>query len=192
MKTIFNALPVPMQLRRVWIFVNLKDSSDLMDIRKAQPDDLDKIMEIYAIAQDMMIESGNPTQWGRTYPTREIITCDIENGACHVICDDETIHGVFAVFKGDEPTYEYIENGRWLNDDAYVTVHRIAGDGKVGGIFKSAIGYCRKLSDNIRIDTHKNNKIMQHVIEKNGFTECGTVYVRDGSERIAYQWSREK
>ena len=33
---------------------------------------------------------------------------------------------------------------------------------------------------------------MQKQIEKNGFKKCGTIYVRDGSPRIAYQWVKEK
>ena len=28
---------------------------------------------------------------------------------------------------------------------------------------------------------------MQNVIEKNGFNRCGIIYVKDGSERIAYE-----
>ena len=35
-----------------------------MYIRKAAIEDLDAIMEIYGIAQDFMIKSGNPNQWG--------------------------------------------------------------------------------------------------------------------------------
>ena len=137
-----------------------------------------------------MISSGNPTQWGRTYPAKELIEQNIETGVCHMICDDNVPHGVFALFSGDEPTYSYIENGKWLNDDEYVTVHRIASDGAVKGIFKSAIDYCKGICDNIRIDPHKSNIIMQKLIEKNGFEKCGIVYVRDGSPRIAYQWTR--
>lgn len=147
-------------------------------------------MRIYESAQDFMISSGNPTQWGRTYPAKELIEQDIETGVCHVICDNDVPHGVFALFSGDEPTYSYIENGEWLNDYEYVTVHRIASDGAVKGIFKSAIDYCKGICDNIRIDTHKSNIIMQKLIEKNGFEKCGIVYVRDGSPRIAYQWTR--
>lgn len=160
-----------------------------MYVKKAALDDLDVIMSIYLIAQDFMIKSGNP-QWGHSYPTQELIQKDIENGACHIICDDECIHGVFALFEDIEPTYQYIENGQWLNDEPYVTVHRIASDGKVHGIFKCAINYCKSISDNIRIDTHKSNLIMQKQIEKNCFKKCGTIYVRDGSPRIAYHWSK--
>ena len=160
-----------------------------MNIRKAIPDDLNVIMSIYRIAQDFMIESGNP-QWGHSYPPEELIQEDIENGACHLIFDEEGVHGVFALFDGIEPTYQHIEDGKWLNDEPYVTVHRIASDGKAHGIFKCAINYCKGISDNIRIDTHKSNLIMQKQIEKNGFQKCGTIYVRE-SPRIAYQWSNK-
>ena len=163
---------------------------DLMIIRKALIDDIDKIMNIYSIAQDFMIKSGNPNQWSHDYPKRELIEQDIEDETSIVICDGDAIRGVFALFSGLEPTYEYIENGRWLNDDEYVTLHRIASDGKAKGIFKYAVDYCKTVSDNIRIDTHADNAVMQRLIEKNGFVKCGTIYVRDGSPRIAYQWCR--
>ena len=161
-----------------------------MNIRKAEIGDLSKIMDIYKIAQDFMIESGNPNQWGHFYPSEDLIRQDIKKEVCHVISDDEDIHAIFALFNGSEPTYEYIENGEWHNDDEYVTVHRIASDGKLRGIFKFTIDYCKSISDNIRIDTHSNNLIMQKQIEKNGFEKCGTIYVADGSPRIAYQWSK--
>ncbi|WP_149731189.1 N-acetyltransferase [Methanobrevibacter millerae] len=160
-----------------------------MHIQKAEMKDLEDIMCIYRIAQDFMIGTGNPDQWGRFYPKRELIEDDINNGVCHVICKNDSIHGVFALFKGREPTYSHIENGKWLNDDEYITVHRIAGDGKKKGIFACTINYCKSISDNIRIDTHENNRIMQKLIEKNGFQRCGTIFVANGSPRVAYQWT---
>lgn len=161
-----------------------------MDIRKAVMDDLNEIMSIYRIAQDFMIASGNPNQWGHSYPSEELIKDDIKKEMSYLICDDNEPHAVFALFDGLEPTYQYIENGKWLNENPYVTLHRIASDGKVHGIFKCAIDYCKSISDDIRIDTHNSNKIMQKQIEKNGFKKCGTIYVQDGSPRIAYQWSK--
>lgn len=161
-----------------------------MHIRKAVIDDLDVIMDIYRSAQDFMIESGNPNQWGRSYPGEDLIRSDIDDEVCHLVCDDECVYGVFALFEGVEPTYQHIEEGHWLNDEPYVTVHRIASNGKTHGIFRCAVDYCKSISDNIRIDTHKNNLVMQKQIERNGFKKCGTVYVRDGSARIAYHWSR--
>lgn len=158
-----------------------------MHIQKATIGDFEKIMNIYRIAQDYMIENGNPNQWGHSYPTEELVKEDISKGISYIIVDSDDIHGVFALSSEDEPSYEYIEDGEWLNNDEYLTVHRIASDGEIHGIFKCAIDFAKTKSDNIRIDTHHDNIIMQKVIEKNGFCRCGIIFVRD-KPRIAYQW----
>ena len=51
-----------------------------MEIRKAAPEDLPRIMEIYRSAQEFMIKSGNPGQWGRSYPTKDDVADDIGQG----------------------------------------------------------------------------------------------------------------
>ena len=51
----------------------------------------------------------------------------------------------------------------------------------------SFLGFCSDFCDNIRMDTHEDNKIMQHLLEKNGFIRCGTVHIFNGDPRIAYQ-----
>ena len=73
----------------------------------------------------------------------------------------------------------------------YVVIHRIAGDGQTHGNFRCIVEYCKARYQNIRIDTYKDNVIMQKQIEKNGFRKCGTIYLENGSPRIAYQWSKE-
>ena len=69
-----------------------------MNIRKEIPDDLSVIMSIYHSAQDFMIASGNPNQWGHSYPSEDLIREDIANEVCHLIYDDDGAHGVFALF----------------------------------------------------------------------------------------------
>ncbi len=162
----------------------------MLEIKKATCQDLDKIMEIYRIAQDYMIQSGNPNQWAKNHPQKELIAEDISKERCLIICEENEIHGVFALFSEDDPTYHVIENGSWLNNEPYLTIHRIASDRKVRGLFKCACDYCKSISDNIRIDTHKDNLTMQHVIEKNGFKKCGIIYIADGSPRLAFQWTK--
>lgn len=49
----------------------------------------------------------------------------------------------------------------------------------------------RDIAQSIRIDTHADNKTMQHLIEADGFTRCGIIYIADGTPRIAYQWTAE-
>ena len=160
-----------------------------MTVRKAVPAELDRIMEIYRAAQEYMIMSGNPDQWGHRYPPRELIESDISGGHCHVILDGSEIRGVFALFSEPDPTYGVIEDGQWLRGGPYLTIHRVAGDGKSRGIFAAAAGYCKALSDSIRIDTHKDNKTMQRCLERCGFARCGRITLADGSPREAYQWT---
>ncbi|MBR5422879.1 MAG: N-acetyltransferase [Clostridia bacterium] len=162
-----------------------------MEIRKAVPADLDAIMDIYRSAQDFMIRTGNPTQWGRFYPTPALLRADIAEGTCRVITHYGDVHGVFVLRFGDDPTYRVIENGAWPDNEPYVAVHRIAGDGSVHGVFRAAADYCAALSDRIRVDTHADNRVMQRKIEQYGFIKCGTIYTADGSPRIAYQWTRD-
>ena len=163
----------------------------MLKIRNAEHSDLGRILEIYRYAQDFMIKTGNPIQWGRSYPEETLIRRDIAQNACKVIYDEMGIHGVFALFSEPDPTYAKIDNGRWLNDEPYLTIHRMAGDGQVHGLFSRAADYCKGRSRNIRIDTHADNRVMQRCIEKNGFQKCGTISVRDGSPRLAYQWTEQ-
>lgn len=164
----------------------------MLYIRKSEKEDLGRLMEIYRIAQDYMIKSGNPNQWGHFNPTEEMIAGDIEKGNGYVIFDDNGIHGVFACISGADPTYEPIYEGSWLNDGDYLTIHRIAGDGEVHGIFRTAVDYAKSRIDNVRIDTHEDNKTMQHLMEKNGFKRCGIIFLKNGSPRIAYHWAKDR
>lgn len=87
----------------------------------------------------------------------------------------------------DKQTYLRIEGGSWLSDAEYGVIHRIAGDGTIHGGLRQAVEYCEQTIHHLRIDTHEDNKVMQHVILKNGFTCCGMIHVADGSPRIAYE-----
>ena len=51
-----------------------------MVIRKAELAELDEIMKIFGIARQYMREKGNMSQWINGYPSRELITEDIEAG----------------------------------------------------------------------------------------------------------------
>ena len=157
-----------------------------MTIRKTEISDLPRLLKIYSRARDFMRESGNPTQWGDSRPAESAVRADIERGESYVIEHDGIIVGVFAFIIGDEPTYQNID-GKWLNADPYGTVHRIASSGEVRGVFSECLSFCFGLIPNIRIDTHRDNAPMLHLIRKHGFTECGTIWVDDGTPRIAFQ-----
>jgi ribosomal protein S18 acetylase RimI-like enzyme len=157
-----------------------------MRIRNTTQEDLPAAMEIYAYARMQMKRNGNPNQWGDSRPTLETIEKDIRNNTSFLIFD-ERICGIFSFIIGEDPTYAVIEDGTWLNDKPYGVIHRLASNGRRKGIMDEVLAYCESQIDNIRIDTHRDNKIMQHLLERHGYTRCGTIYVEDGTPRIAYQ-----
>ena len=137
--------------------------------RGARRSDLDAIMQIYARARQTMADSGNPTQWGRNFPPQELIEEDIDTNRLFVYLHNGALEGAFAFILGPDPTYAKIEDGQWLNDTL------------------PYINWCLEHCESLRADTHADNKIMQHILEKNGFTKCGIIHVADGTPRIAYQ-----
>lgn len=159
-----------------------------MMIRKSTMMDLPRMLEIYEYARKFMAENGNSHQWGdEGYPKQELLEQDIRKGISYVMEAGGSIVGVFVFVIGDDSTYGYIEDGNWLNDETYGTIHRIAGDGTVSGLLQECVGFCGAQIANLRIDTHHDNTVMQGAIKKCGFEECGIIYVADGSPRIAYQ-----
>ena len=160
-------------------------------IRPAVHTDLPAILEVYQRARTFMAANGNPTQWGTTYPAPELLDEDIRLGRLFVDTADTHICGAFMFAIGDDPTYAYIESGSWLDNSAYGVIHRVAADGTVPGVLDRCVAFCRERFPHLRIDTHADNHIMQACITKAGFTRCGTIYVEDGSPRIAYEWITE-
>ena len=160
-------------------------------IRKAQREDLPRIEEIYAYARRFMAENGNPNQWGTTTPQTSLLEDDIEKGLLFVLTHEHLIHGVFYFYIGLDPTYGVIEDGQWRSDAPYGTIHRIAGDGS-GGVLAAAVRYGKSQINHIRIDTHHDNRIMQHAVIRQGFRRSGIIHLENGSPRIAYDLLTEE
>lgn len=160
-----------------------------MNVIKATLQDLESILPVYERAREYMRRTGNPNQWKTTNPTLEMITEDIENGNLYLLISENGIEAVFAFIKGADPTYNVID-GAWLNDKPYCAVHRVASAGKSRGVLKLCMDYCLQFTSEIRIDTHEDNKIMQHSLEKLGFKRCGIIKLLNGEPRIAYHLSK--
>ena len=159
-----------------------------LSIRRSTPDDIDRIMEVYESARHYMRSQGNSGQWTGGYPARDTILTDIAHWS-HYLAEDEegNILMAFTFIIGEDPTYKVIENGNWLNDKPYGTIHRIASSGMRGGMMKECVDYCKELIDNIRIDTHADNSPMQNALHRLKFRSCGIIYTADGSPRLAFQ-----
>lgn len=149
--------------------------------------DLPDILNIYEYARNFMIKNGNPTQWAKDYPGEELLLKDIAKKHLYLCRDALSVYGVFAFIIGEDPTYRLIENGAWLSDSPYGTIHRIAGNGTRKGVLAEALAFCGHQISHLRIDTHRDNLIMQHILPAAGFQKCGMIYLSDGSPRIAYE-----
>lgn len=157
-----------------------------MKIEYANISQLDDIMSIYSTAQDFMAKVGNPNQWKKVYPSRQIIKQDILNANLYVCLENNTICGVFCFTIANDSTYSYII-GKWLNEDKYGVIHRLASSQTSKGVAKACLEFCFDKIKNIRVDTHKDNIVMQNLFAKFGFTYCGIIFLADGQERLAYQ-----
>lgn len=160
-----------------------------MEIKHAEISLLEEITEIYESARDFMKAAGNPDQWGVSYPSREMIIADINEGNLYTVCENNAVLAVFFFKVGIDPTYLKIKDGKWKNDLPYGVIHRIAvsktahGKGVSRLCFDFAFGKCK----NLKIDTHRDNIPMQKALAKNGFEYCGVINLENGDERIAYQ-----
>lgn len=158
-----------------------------MEIRKATWEDLPVMQRIFAHAREEMRKNGNPTQWKDNRPPLFLIERDMNAGTTYVIEDEGRVCATFSYTLGIDPTYIKIDDGAWLSDDPYGTIHRIASDNTVPGIFDFVMKFVENFGVDVRIDTHHDNAVMLHVLEKNGFVRCGTIYIDDGTSRIAFQ-----
>lgn len=161
-------------------------------IRRTTWSDIDQVMYIYGRAVQYMAQTGNPNQWVNGYPERGLIEQDIQQGISYVIEENGLIEAVFVYIEGEDPTYRVIENGAWMTDGRYGTIHRLASAGRVRGIAGQCFAWCANETAihgcmSLRADTHMDNQIMQHLLLKNGFVYCGVIHLLNGSPRLAYE-----
>lgn len=168
--------------------------NDDVIIRHALKSDVDRISQIFNHARDFMVQTGNPNQWTANYPNAEVLNEDIEKCDCYVIQSHGQVEATFVLKKGIEPAYSVLKNGEWLNDEApYITIHRVASSGKIKGILHLIMQFAKvQRINNLRIDTHRDNKVMLKAIEREGFTYCGLVYYGPQKERLAFQLILQK
>lgn len=161
-----------------------------MTIRKSTEGDIPRMQEIFAIARKFMAETGNPNQWAESYPSIRQLQDDIGSGSSYVCLDGNgRIVATFVLRGGDDPTYDRIYDGAWKHNGPYATIHRIASSGAVKGILGRAMEYALQHYATIRIDTHRDNVVMQHALTKAGFEYCGIIHCWNGDERLAYQYN---
>lgn len=164
-------------------------------IRKTQSKDIEKLMPIFSAAKERLRQRG-VDQWQDGYPDRDIIAADVENGESYILTDEKDIGATAVISFRGEPTYDVITGGQWLTGEntSYAVIHRIAaaqGEVRRGAATKLlcyAQELCRQRKiGSIRMDTHKDNDVMQQWLLKNGFIYCREITLSDGALRIAFE-----
>lgn len=153
-----------------------------MYFSKATDAELNTILEILRDGRAQLAEAG-VDQWQGDYPNVEQIKEDIKNGHAYLFnADDHATVGCVAITSAPDNVYDTMD-GKWLiQTDNYLTIHRFAilsthaGKGYATTLFKQLIAHITAEHpeiDSLRIDTHVDNKAMQHLITKMGFTHVG-------------------
>ena len=162
-----------------------------MIIRKTVKEDLKDVMQIINMARSYF-KSQNINQWQGPYPCEEDIIKDIDDGISYVVVDDKIV-AVFVLSFEKDSNYDVLIEGKWLNDNKYGVLHRIAvnDEYKGSGIGSFIISESIKMAQennvyDIRIDTHDDNESMKKLICKNNFVYCGLTRVNDGNLRNVY------
>ena len=168
---------------KIYIVDEAEKRNYFMEIRKASAQDLDQIMQIYENAKAFMRENGNKDQWGDDYPSRELIEQDLDD--MYLCMAENQIACVFYYKKDEDEEYGQI-NGKWLNDEPYAVVHRVASTGIIKGAASYCLDWAYSQIPNLRMDTYRDNIPMQKLLEKCGFQYCGS-FERLGTDKwMAY------
>lgn len=161
-------------------------------IRRAEINDIDKILSIVRNAQLSLRELGID-QWQDGYPNRSTIIQDIERGVGYVVINnDNAVIGYGAIVLSGEEAYKQIPDAQWSKVGDYVVVHRICVDREARrrGVAIEIMSYAATMARNagyeiFRIDTHKGNIRMLSMLKKLEFKSIGTVRY-DSGERTAF------
>ncbi len=164
----------------------------MMKLIQATFKDLPQIMNIIKQVQTLLRNNGID-QWQNGYPNAKIIQNDILQNKSFIVVANNVICATVMISLDPEPTYRIIE-GKWQTHQSYVVVHRMAVEKSYHGkkiaeyIFKEVESIClsHKISS-IRVDTHPDNRTMQHILAKINFVYCGIIKVHDGTFRWAYE-----
>lgn len=162
-----------------------------MELVQAKEQHLGRAMELINQAKAFLKASG-VDQWQQGYPDEACIARDIKTSKGYLCVQQQEIIGYLCIDFDGEPAYDTL-NGKWLSEQPYVVVHRMTFDpnARGTGLASKAFALTEELSRargvrSFKIDTDNDNKIMKHLMAKNGFTYCGTICF-DNSEKIAYE-----
>lgn len=154
-------------------------------IRRAQLEDLPRIMEIVADAVDSMRQQGI-CQWNEKYPAREVFAADIEAGTLYV---QETENGVVGMFALDEKGAQPYAAVPWGMENAefvhlFAVAVRSRGYGEGEQMLRAAQKLAQKAGyDSLRGNTQESNLRMRRLLARCGFHLIGDIHYPGHKQR---------
>lgn len=152
-----------------------------MQIRKAQSEDLDAVMELVSRVVPLMRAGGN-FQWDDAYPNIAAFTKDVNKGQLWVAEIEGHIAGIAAITTDQEPDYAQVG---WDLTEAAIVVHRLAvdpafrGKGAAAALMRQAEYVARDRGiDVVRVDTNSQNAATQRLFPKLGYVYAGEISLR--------------
>jgi GNAT superfamily N-acetyltransferase len=163
-----------------------------MSIKKIRNyNNLSQISSLYEKAR-ILLSFHHSGQWQDDEPSPATIQRDIVHGNFYGLYDNEQLLGTCALLDED-PSYNVLVKGAWLNNDPYKVIHRFVIDQSFHrlGYGSTFLNFIEKMCledhiDNIRVDTHILNKPMTHLLLKNQYIECGEALIEGAGLRIVY------
>lgn len=151
-----------------------------------------EIPQIWVIIQGAIArrKADGSKQWQEGYPNESNIENDIEKSVGYVLINqEEKIIGYAAILINDEPAYEKIR-GKWLTNDDFVVVHRLAiAEEELGkGLAKQLLLHTEKIAlenkiHSVKCDTNFDNIAMLKIFEQLGYSYCGEVELKGGTRK---------
>jgi RimJ/RimL family protein N-acetyltransferase len=164
----------------------------MLTLRQAKPEELEMCLEILRSGKDFQRQQGF-IQWADNFPDPKVIAEDVEKGNGFLLLKGGIPVSYQYISLDGDPSYPGLE-GTWQKEGCYGVIHRIAfapafrGRGLSGQAFETIGAYCKERgAKSLRLDTHPDNKRMQHVLEKNGFSYRGIVMLP-----VGLRWAYDK
>ena len=165
-----------------------------MLIEKATHSDLEGCHLITKCCANEMIKNGI-FQWNEMYPSKEILSKDIELQQLWKLIENNTIIGIIVLTKIEDVEYKSV---KWLTENRdNLYVHRLAVNPKCQGK-----GYAQKLMsfgenyavnnnfNSIRLDTFSENTRNQKFYEKRGYAKLGSIFFPNQSIHPFYCYEK--
>ncbi len=152
----------------------------MIELKLAKKEEAQMLLSFIEDAKAFQREQGI-IQWTEDYPDINTIEKDIEKKRGYVIAENGDAFGYVCVDFAGEKSYDRVD-GKWLTDGKYGVIHRLAfgkasrGKGATKAVFALICDLCReKDAVSIRVDTGSENKLVQHIFEREGFRQVGTL-----------------